>query len=191
MRPWALYGVEGHACPGTVLGQAKGVMAQDAAAQIIDALAMSHLGRRGDALRSALLTAQGLPKSVWATVNSWPGRKTGWWSGCKREHRRKPTKFIKTWSDWPACCSKSTQTENRAWPGRYGGLGAVGRPFVDRLGTGWLDSGAAGWPDAATLMDEFQDTSPLQWQTLRAWLASYVGPVADAVTRTHAGLPGG
>jgi ATP-dependent helicase/nuclease subunit A len=25
------------------------------------------------------------------------------------------------------------------------------------------------------LMDEFQDTSPLQWQTLKAWLASYAG----------------
>ena len=26
------------------------------------------------------------------------------------------------------------------------------------------------------LIDEFQDTNPMQWQALRAWLASYVGP---------------
>ena len=30
------------------------------------------------------------------------------------------------------------------------------------------------------LIDEFQDTNPLQWQALHAWLSSYAGAGGDA-----------
>lgn len=59
----------------------------------------------------------------------------------------------------------------------------VDMPDLERCAFAVLsDSSAAGWVqqrlDARTrhvLIDEFQDTSPLQWQALQAWLSSYAG----------------
>jgi ATP-dependent helicase/nuclease subunit A len=51
----------------------------------------------------------------------------------------------------------------------------------------------SGWTRASShlLIDEFQDTNPLQWQALHAWLSGYAGRAAarGAAQRVHRGRP--
>ena len=62
-------------------------------------------------------------------------------------------------------------------------LGLADMPDLERCGLALLrDATLAGWVqerlDARirhVLIDEFQDTSPLQWQALHAWLSAYAG----------------
>ena len=49
--------------------------------------------------------------------------------------------------------------------------GDAGRPGAVGLGAGAARCARSGH----LLIDEFQDTNPLQWQALHAWLASYAG----------------
>ncbi len=61
--------------------------------------------------------------------------------------------------------------------------GIVDMPDLERAAEALLgDSEMAGWVQERldqqvrqVLIDEFQDTSPLQWQALQAWLSSYAG----------------
>ncbi|WP_374433395.1 UvrD-helicase domain-containing protein [Inhella sp.] len=61
--------------------------------------------------------------------------------------------------------------------------GCVDMGDLERGATALLaDSGASGWLQQQLdlqvrhlLIDEFQDTSPLQWQALQAWLSAYAG----------------
>ena len=159
-----------------VLGQAKGVMAQEAAAQIIDALAKPDLSQRGDGLRAALLTAQGQPK--------------------KRLGDSEQLAWAQAWLvDWLQARNQAQAHEihqdmvmlARLLFEEYARLkaerGLADMVDLERSAARLLtDSALAGWIqerlDGQTrqlLMDEFQDTSPLQWQTLRAWLESYAG----------------
>ncbi len=62
-------------------------------------------------------------------------------------------------------------------------LGLVDMPDLERAAEALLgDSDIAGWVQQRldqrlrhVLIDEFQDTSPLQWQALQSWLSSYAG----------------
>jgi len=75
----------------------------------------------------------------------------------------------------------------RAWLAEYAALkqrrGLVDMDDLERAALALLaDPVAAGWVQERLdlqlrhlLIDEFQDTSPLQWQALHAWLASYAG----------------
>lgn len=167
---------EGMRALALVLGQAKGVMAQDAAAQIIDALAMSHLGRRGDALRSALLTAQGLPKKrlgdseqlAWAQdwLVEWLQARTQ--AQAHQVHQDMVGLARLLFEEYA-----KLKTE-RGLADMVDLERSAARLLTDSVLAGWIQERLDG-QTRQLLMDEFQDTSPLQWQTLRAWLASYAG----------------
>jgi ATP-dependent helicase/nuclease subunit A len=51
---------------------------------------------------------------------------------------------------------------------------AAARLMVDPVMSGWVQE-RLDHQVRHVLMDEFQDTSPLQWHTLRAWLSAYAG----------------
>ncbi len=51
---------------------------------------------------------------------------------------------------------------------------AAGRLMADPVMSGWVQE-RLDHQVRHVLMDEFQDTSPLQWHTLRAWLSAYAG----------------
>ncbi|HET8870071.1 MAG TPA: UvrD-helicase domain-containing protein, partial [Aquabacterium sp.] len=160
----------------SILGAAKGSIAQEAAAGIIDALSTSDLAARGKKLRAALLTAQGQPK------------------------KRMGENADLTWAqDWLVEWLQARNQEeahrvhidmaalSRLLFDQYAQLkserGLADMVDLERAASKLLsDPALAGWIqerlDSQTrqlLMDEFQDTSPLQWQTLRSWLEAYAG----------------
>ncbi|MET0518988.1 MAG: UvrD-helicase domain-containing protein, partial [Burkholderiaceae bacterium] len=159
-----------------LLGQAKGATAQKAATAVEQGLALTDEAAAFDAVRKALFTASGTPR-----------------------------KNLGEGAELLACCESLSRlagalAQHEAWleHRRMAGLALVlidqfevlkrERGLVDMND---LERGAlallaepelAGWVqqrlDAQVrhlLIDEFQDTSPLQWHALYGWLAGYAG----------------
>ncbi|MBC7699266.1 UvrD-helicase domain-containing protein [Aquabacterium sp.] len=158
-----------------LLCQAKGAKAQTAGRGIEQALGQSHVAAQYDGLRQALFTDKGPRKQLgefdelaWAVA----------------------------WLSDLALAVEQAQAHDlhqrmcllaRALFKEYTGLKAL-RGQVDmvdlELAASHLlsNSSVAGWIQERLdtqvrqlLMDEFQDTSPLQWQTMKSWLGGYAG----------------
>lgn len=159
------------------LGTEKNKTPQKAAAAIIDALALPDAAERLAALRKACFVAT-------------EDRLT--------RHLEKYEAAQAAEPELQALLAAETQHQARRYHLR---LARLARTLIDEFAQlkqarGWIDMGdieraalrllddelLAGWVqqrlDARVrhlLIDEFQDTNPLQWQALHAWLQSYVG----------------
>ena len=167
---WALARAQATAKPGS-----KAVKAGEAVAL---ALAETDLAQRMDALLQALFTKDGkgdarkqlgdAPELAWAQAWLHDLRQACAQQDAHALHRQMVT------------LSRLMMDEYAAFK-RERGLAdmadlelAAARLLSDEALAGWvqqrLDSQVR-----QVLMDEFQDTSPLQWQALRAWLSAYAG----------------
>ena len=136
--------LERHACLA-VLGRPRRDASRHREAQIIDALAMSRYGQaRVMRFNSACLTLKVLPKAILGDAGE-PvglGARLVNWVVAGEEHRLSPPVPSRRWSDWPRLLFEEYQAKPSVslWRCQVD-LGGSARPFVDRLGTGWLDSG--------------------------------------------------
>ncbi|MGH6648745.1 UvrD-helicase domain-containing protein [Aquabacterium sp.] len=158
-----------------LLSQAKGVKAQAAGRGIEQALGLNDLGARYEGLRCALFTDKGPRKQLGESDE---------------------LAWAQAWLAELGLAVEQTQAHAvhqrmcllaRALFEEYASLKAQ-RGQVDmvdlELAAAHLlgDSSVAGWIQERLdtqvrqlLMDEFQDTSPLQWQTMKSWLGGYAG----------------
>jgi ATP-dependent helicase/nuclease subunit A len=160
------------------LGQGSGVQANKAALQIASALALADDGACYDALRAALFTAKG---------NGTPRRQLG-----DLPLQAQLCEALQAIADelaqQQAHADHAAMTRlTRLLFAQYAALkqrrGLIDMADLERVALALLsDHALSGWVqqrlDARVrhlLIDEFQDTSPLQWHALHAWLAAYAG----------------
>ncbi len=157
------------------LGQAKGKKAQDAATKVEQALALPTPAQRYAALRLALCTAEGEPRKL--------GDVEGQQALCDRLDlvdavlRQQAAR-----RDHQALCRLSDALL-AAWAALKRERGLVDMSDLEQGACALLaQDDAAAWLQQRLdvqvrllLVDEFQDTSPLQWQALSGWLSSYSG----------------
>lgn len=166
-RMWAL---------AAILGVAKGALAKDAASAMTDALGQHDMGKRGDGLKAALLTAQGLPKKrlgdseelVWA--QDWLAE----WLQARMQHQAHQTHQDMAQLARVLFAEYAQIKSERGLADMVDLERAASTLLTDPVLAGWVQERLDGQTQQL-LMDEFQDTSPLQWQTLRSWLAAYAG----------------
>lgn len=158
------------------LGTAKGAIAQEAAAIIVDALSTPDVVTRGEKLMKALLTSQGQPKKrmgdnedlAWAQA---------WLVEWLRARNQQDAYQIHV--DMVAL-SRLLLREYAQLKSERGLADMVDlergahKLLSDPALAGWIQERLDG-QTRQLLMDEFQDTSPLQWQTLKSWLEAYAG----------------
>jgi ATP-dependent helicase/nuclease subunit A len=161
---------------GRELGQLSGKKPQVAAQQIVSAMLLPDLGQRAGALCKALLTDKGEPRKQLGD-----GGTLAWAQAWLVD-------FKQAQSQQDACNRHRAMVllaqvlfDQYARLKHQRGLADI----VDlELAAARLlqDPSLAGWVQERldvqlrhVLMDEFQDTSPLQWATLHAWLSGYVG----------------
>jgi ATP-dependent helicase/nuclease subunit A len=158
------------------LGRSDKLLPQKAANALVDALAMSDLERRAEALTQALLTDKGEPR--------------------KKLGDAPDLTWAQDWlQDLQAACRQHEAHElhlqmadlSRLLFDEYAAFkrerGLADMADLELAAARLLsDEGLAGWVQQRldsqvqqVLMDEFQDTSPLQWQALRTWLSAYAG----------------
>ncbi|RZI85242.1 MAG: DNA helicase UvrD [Rubrivivax sp.] len=159
-----------------VLGQAKGAKARAAAACMEQALGQTSPKDQHEGLRAALFTDKGEPRKQLGECDelAWA---QAWLLDLGRAVEQAQAHALHV-----RMCSLA-----RALFEEYARVKAQ-RGQVDmvdlELAAAHLlsDSSVAGWIQERLdtqvrqlLMDEFQDTSPLQWQTLKSWLGGYAG----------------
>ena len=158
-----------------ILGQQKGAKCQKAASELEQALTESHI----PGILLALLTAAGSARKL---GDSYAG-----------------VEQVQQAQDWLLRFSQA-QVQHAAWQHQQR-MARLTRLLIEeyaafKLEHGWIDMGdleraalallsdevLSGWVqerlDARLrhlLIDEFQDTNPLQWQALHAWLSGYTG----------------
>jgi ATP-dependent helicase/nuclease subunit A len=167
----------GHTLRELALALARGgAKAQDAATGLVMALAKSDARERFDAAWSALFTDEGTPRKQLGKLASLASAQHALDAVAQRvrahdaavEHRRM-VRLARLLLDEYAALKRSRALADMA--------------DLERVALALLrDSALAGWVqerlDARVrhvLIDEFQDTSPLQWQALQSWLSSYAG----------------
>lgn len=167
---WALARAQATAKPGS-----KAAKAGEAVAQ---ALAEGDLKRRMDALLQALFTKEGqgearkqlgdAPELAWAQAWLQDLRQACAQQDAHVLHRQMVTLsrlMMAEYADFKRERGLADMADLEL---------AAARLLSDEALAGWmqqrLDSQVR-----QVLMDEFQDTSPLQWQALRAWLSAYAG----------------
>jgi len=157
------------------LGQAKGKKAQEAATKVEQALTLPTPSQRYAALRLALCTAEGEPRKL--------GDVEGQLALCDRldlidaVRRQQAAR-----RDHQALCRLSAALLG-AWAALKRERGVVDMSDLEQGACALLaQDDAAAWLQQRLdvqvrllLVDEFQDTSPLQWQALSGWLSSYSG----------------
>ncbi len=165
------------------LGAEKGKKAQDAAAGLRLALESTAAAARFEAALAALFTKGGEPrKQIGSTPLLEPVRdrllqvqRMQRQHDAHRDHLRMARLARVLLAEFAALKRQR---------------GLVDMPDLERAALAMLsDSEVAGWVQERLdqrvrhlLIDEFQDTSPLQWQALHGWLSSYAGAaVAPAV----------
>jgi ATP-dependent helicase/nuclease subunit A len=159
------------------LGSAKGALAQRAAGEIEQALGRQD-GHEAQAraLMSALLTKEGAPKKklgdaadlAWA--QDWLVELTQAQSqdDAHRLHLKMAGLSRVLFSEYAQLKSERGQADMVDLEL------AAARLLGDEELSGWIQERLDGQV-RQLLMDEFQDTSPLQWQTLKSWLSAYAG----------------
>ncbi|NBD20046.1 UvrD-helicase domain-containing protein [Aquabacterium fontiphilum] len=152
---------------------------QAAAEAMTDALLLADPRARAEALCKALLTASGEPRKQLGDVDVLPD--LGWaqdW--LMRLQQAMDQQDAHAWHTHMVLLCQLMFEEYGRFKRERGladmndlELGAA-RLLADPVLSGWVQERL----DARVrhvLMDEFQDTSPLQWQALRAWLEGYAG----------------
>ena len=158
------------------LGAAEGKTAQKTAAALVDALALTDLPQQARALSKALLTDEGEPRKRLGDVPdlAWA---QAWLQDLQQALRQQEAHALHAQMAGLTRVLFAEYADHK----RERGLAdmsdlelAAARLLGDEALSGWVQQRL----DAQVrqvLMDEFQDTSPLQWQALRAWLSAYAG----------------
>ncbi len=166
------------------LAQASGSLAQGAGAAIIDALAIGDATARCEALQKALLTDKGEPRKklgsseelAWA--QAWLQDLT---LAVRQEQAHRlhhhmvllSRAFFTVYADFKRERGLADMADLEL---------AAARLLCDESLSDWvlqrLDSQVR-----QLLMDEFQDTSPLQWKALGTWLSAYAGAGGSSSVR--------
>jgi ATP-dependent helicase/nuclease subunit A len=166
------------------LGQASGSLAQGAAAAIVDALALNDAVARSEALQKALLTDKGEPRKklgsseelAWAQAWLQDQVLAMRQEQAHRLHCHMVTlsrAFFSVYADFKRERGLADMADLEL---------AAARLLCDESLSDWvlqrLDSQVR-----QLLMDEFQDTSPLQWKALGTWLSAYAGAGGSSSVR--------
>ena len=167
-----------------VLGHAKGNLAQGAARAIVDALLLTSPVSRAEALQKALLTDKGDPRKKLGDSEDLAWAQT-WLQDLSlamrqehahRLHRHMVTlarAFFSVYADFKRERGLADMADLEL---------ASARLLCDESLSDWvlrrLDSQVR-----QLLMDEFQDTSPLQWKALGTWLSAYAGAGGSSSVR--------
>jgi len=153
-------------------------LSNDAARAIVDALGESDPQRRFSALRAALFTekGQGTPRKQ---LGNLPGQV----ALCEALDDMASLLAHEEARDDHVAMVRLTRVLFAEYTALKQRRGLIDMADLERVAFALLsDHTLSGWVqerlDARVrhlLIDEFQDTSPLQWQALHAWLASYAG----------------
>jgi len=159
-----------------VLGAAKGSTAKDAAGAIISALELQDLSMRGHALKAALLTAQGQPKKRLGDFEelAWAQDWLVEWLQARQQHQGRQIHLDMSALTRVLFEEYALIKSERGLADMVDLERAASTLLTDPILAGWVQERLDGQTQQL-LMDEFQDTSPLQWQTLRSWLEAYAG----------------
>lgn len=159
-----------------VLGAAKGSTAKDAGSAIISALELHDLGMRGHALKAALLTAQGQPKKRLGDFEelAWAQDWLVEWLQARQQHQGRQVHLDMAVLTRVLFEEYALIKSERGLADMVDLERAASTLLTDPILAGWVQERLDGQTQQL-LMDEFQDTSPLQWQTLRSWLDAYAG----------------
>jgi ATP-dependent helicase/nuclease subunit A len=159
-----------------VLGAAKGSTAKDAGGAIISALELQDLGMRGHALKAALLTAQGQPKKRLGDFEelAWAQDWLVEWLQARQQHQGRQVHLDMAALTRVLFEEYALIKSERGLADMVDLERAASTLLTDPILAGWVQERLDGQTQQL-LMDEFQDTSPLQWQTLRSWLEAYAG----------------
>ncbi|RZL04220.1 MAG: DNA helicase UvrD [Rubrivivax sp.] len=158
-----------------LLSQSKGVKAQAAGRGVEQALGENELGARYEGLRAALFTDKGPRKQLGESDElAWA---QAWLADLGLAVEQAQAQAVHQRMCRLARALFEEYTSLKAQRGQV--------DMVDlELAASHLlsDSSVAGWIQERLdtqvrqlLMDEFQDTSPLQWQTMKSWLGAYAG----------------
>jgi len=158
------------------LATAKGTLAQKAGVAIEQALGLSDVRMQAQALRKALLTDKGEPRKKMGELAD-----LEWAQAWLVDLNQAVTQHEAHALHEHMVCLSLLLFEEYAKLKTERGLADM----VDlELAAAHLlgDAELSGWVQERLdsqvrqlLMDEFQDTSPLQWQTLKSWLSAYAG----------------
>ena len=166
------------------LAQASGSLAQAAGAAIADALVLGSADARFEALQKALLTDKGEPRKKLGSSQelAWA---QGWLQDLTLATRQEEAHrlhhhmvllsraFFAVYADFKRERGLADMADLEL---------AAARLLCDESLSDWvlqrLDSQVR-----QLLMDEFQDTSPLQWKALGTWLSAYVGAGGSSSVR--------
>jgi ATP-dependent helicase/nuclease subunit A len=159
------------------LGQAKGKTAQEAAQGVVSAWLETDLAVRFTALKKIFLTNTGEPRKRMgsdAPLLSWA---QSWLMDLDQAQRQQSASELHR----AMVLLSRTLFEHYARIKRDAGLIditdlelAAARLHQDTVLSGWVQE-RLDLQVRHVLMDEFQDTSPLQWSTLHGWLSAYAG----------------
>lgn len=167
-----------------LLGQAPGSLAKAAAAGIVDALTMADATARSEALQKALLTDKGEPRKKLGDSDdlAWA---QAWLQDLSLAMRQEQAHqlhrhmvilsraFFAVYADFKRERGLADMADLEL---------AAARLLCDESLSDWvlrrLDSQVR-----QLLMDEFQDTSPLQWKALGTWLSAYAGTGGSSSVR--------
>lgn len=166
------------------LGQASGGLAQAAGAAIVDALLLTDASARSEALQKALLTDKGEPRKKLGSSEelAWA---QAWLQDLSLAMRQEQAHrlhhhmvllsraFFAVYADFKRERGLADMADLEL---------AAARLLCDETLSDWvlqrLDSQVR-----QLLMDEFQDTSPLQWKALGTWLSAYAGAGGSSSVR--------
>lgn len=158
------------------LATAKGVKAQKAGVAIEQALGQADLARQAEALFKALLTDDGKPRKQLGDMADLDWAQA-WLVDLQHAMVQQEAHLL---HEHMVVLSRLLFEEYARFKAERGLADmvdlelAAARLLGDPILSGWiqerLDSQVR-----QLLMDEFQDTSPLQWQTLKSWLSAYAG----------------
>ncbi len=150
-------------------------LSRPAGTRLADALAMDDLALRWPAVYNALFTQKNTPRVAVDIPAARPAL-----AACERLAEQ--IAQHEAWEDHGRMCRLSRELLAQ-WRALKQERSLVDMPDLERCALTVLsDSDAAGWIqqrlDAQVrhvLVDEFQDTSPLQWHALQSWLSAYAG----------------
>ncbi|MFN4266600.1 MAG: UvrD-helicase domain-containing protein [Aquabacterium sp.] len=158
------------------LGAAKGKLAIDAAQAMATALTLQDPYACGKGLCSALLTKDGTPKKKLGDLESLADAQD-WlmsWLEARQQFEARQTHLDMCELSRTLFAEYDQIKQERGLADMVDLERAAARLLTDSVLAGWVQERLDGQTHQL-LMDEFQDTSPLQWQTLKSWLEAYAG----------------
>ena len=169
---------------GQELGQQKGSKGQKAAQAVVSALLCEDLAQRAACLQKALLTDKGEPRKQLGEAPT-----LAWAQDWLVALAQAQAQQLASEKHRSMVLLSLALFEQYAKLKHARGLAdmvdlelAAARLLQDPALAGWVQE-RLDVRLRQVLMDEFQDTSPLQWATLHAWLSGYVGAGGGASMR--------